>query len=293
MTLTQLTIFVKAVETGSFTQAGKALNMTQPAVSHAIAGLEAELGVSLMLRDRSRGIMLTDIGRRILIQAQAILKSLHHIEQEIAAEKGLETGSIHIGTFPSASAYFLPKIIRVFQESYPNLQIVPHEGTMEEINGWLANRVVDIGIIAFGESNVRTIPLMKEKMVTVLRSDHPLSGQPYLRVPDLEKQPIIMVKGCEAPIVDLFERTGISLRAEFTVHNTGTVLNMVQEGLGLAILPELALSSLPPDVQFREIQPTFWREISLAVPSRKETSTAVQLFIETIQQLFVPSHSRL
>ncbi len=106
MTITQYMVFAKAMETGSFTKAAQALNMTQPAVSHAISGLESDLGVSLIVRDRRKGIVLTDVGQRVLVQIREILQRIENIEQIAAAEKGLEVGTIRIGTFPSATAHF-------------------------------------------------------------------------------------------------------------------------------------------------------------------------------------------
>jgi len=111
MNNTQIRLFVKIAESGSFTKAGVELNMTQPAVSRATSSLETELDVKLLLRDRRNGLILTDIGKRILVIFREILMGFDKVNQEIYAERGLEKGSIRIGAFPVASAYFLPKII--------------------------------------------------------------------------------------------------------------------------------------------------------------------------------------
>jgi len=287
MTITQLQIFVKTVEMGSFTKAAQSLNMTQPAVSHAISSIESELGVTLIIRDKRKGLILTDVGKRILIHIREILNGIEKVEQEVAAEKGHEVGTIRIGSFPSASAYFLPKIINIFRQKYPNLELILYEGTLKEVEGWLLSRVIDIGIVILPNEEMEIIPLTRGKMVVVLRDDHTLYKKSAITIQDLNNEPIIIFKGgYEPPIIDMFKQAGVPLRIKYAVSTVTTSLNMIQEGLGLAILAELSLSNLPPNVRTRELEPQVWREIGLAVPSLKESSLAVQLFIEEVQELF-------
>lgn len=103
MTITQLTVFLKIAETGSFTKADEELYMSQPAVSRAILSLESELDITLIIRDRKNGIIFTDVGKRMLIHIREILKGLEQMKQEAAAEKCLEVGTIRIGTLKQGS----------------------------------------------------------------------------------------------------------------------------------------------------------------------------------------------
>ncbi|CAG9615079.1 HTH-type transcriptional regulator GltC [Bacillus rhizoplanae] len=284
MTITQLQIFVKVVELGSFTKAARVLNMTQPAVSHAISSVESELDVTLIIRDKRKGLILTDVGNRILVHFRKILNGVEKVEQEAAMEKGYKVGTIRIGSFPSASAYFLPKMINIFREKYPNLELVLYEGTLKEVEEWLLSRVIDVGIVILPNKEMEIVPLTKEKMVVVLRDDHPLCEKEAITINDLEDEPIILGKGgYEPPIIDMFKQAGVTLRIEYAVSNIQTSLNMIQEGLGLGISAKLALTNLPPNVKTKELAPQVWREIALAVPSLRESSLAVQLFIEEFQ----------
>ncbi|MFJ8238148.1 LysR family transcriptional regulator [Bacillus tropicus] len=288
MTITHFQIFVKVVELGSFTKAARVLNMTQPAVSHAISNMESELGVTLIIRDKRKGLILTDVGNRILVHFREILNGVEKVEQEVAMEKGYEVGTIRIGSFPSASAYFLPKMIKIFREKYPNLELVLYEGTLKAVEDWLLSRVIDVGIVILPNKEMETVPLVKEKMVVVLRDDHPLCEKEAITINDLENEPIILGKGgYEPPIIDMFKQAGVTLRIEYEVPTVPTSLSMVQEGLGLGISAKLALTNLPPNVKTKELSPLVWREIALAVPSIKESSPAVQLFIEEFQRLIV------
>ena len=287
MTITQLQVLIKTVELGSFTKAARVLNMTQPAVSHAISSIESELGVTILIRDKRQGLIVTDVGSRILVHIREILNGVEKIEQEVAMEKGHEVGTIRIGSFPSASAHFLPKMINHFKEKYPNLEVVLCEGTIKEVEDWLVSRVVDIGIVILPNKEMEIVPLTKGKMVVILREDHPLCKKDAITIRDLENEPIILCKGgYEPPIIDMFKQINVPLRAEYVISTVTTALNMIQEGLGIAILAELSLTNLPQNVQTRELEPQVWREIALAVPSLKDSSIAVQLFIEEFQALF-------
>ncbi|MBG9804496.1 LysR family transcriptional regulator [Brevibacillus laterosporus] len=291
MTHSQIELFVKIADTGSFTKAGLELNMTQPAVSRAISTLESELDVTLLIRDRKNGIMLTDVGKRILVLFRDILQSFEKVHQEIASEKGLEIGTIRVGAFPVASAHFLPKMIKVMTEKYPQLEFVIYEGTIDEIKEWLETRVVDIGLIIPPDDEFETIPLFRERMYAVIRDDHPFQNRSVISVKDLGSESLISCKsGYEPPIVDLFNRARVDLNIRFVVKNVNTALSMVQEGLGIAVLSQLSLWALPPNVLKRELEPEAFREIRLAVPSLKESSIAVQMFIHTARELFSGDH---
>ncbi|MGG0476177.1 LysR family transcriptional regulator [Priestia aryabhattai] len=286
MTITQLQVLVKTIDTGSFTKASQALNMTQPAVSHAISNLEADLGVKLLLRDRKRGLILTDIGGRILVHIRAILNHIEKVEQEVAAEKGFEVGTIRIGSFPSASTQFLPKIIKVFKQKYPSLQLNVHEGTLDEIKGWLKSKVIDIGFIVLPSKGMDTVPIAKDEMVVLVPKTHVLSKKNSISINDLDNEPLILCRGgFESPIIDMFNKAKVKLRAEFTVSHINTLLKMIQEDLGLAIAPKFSLTNVPKGIAIKKLEPEFCREIALAIPNLKEASIAVKLFIKEVRNL--------
>ncbi|QHW29696.1 LysR family transcriptional regulator [Paenibacillus rhizovicinus] len=288
MNHSQLSLFVKIAESGSFTKAGQELHMTQPAVSRAISTLEAELDVNLLIRDRKNGVLLTDIGKRLLVVFRDILNGYEKVDQEIKAEKGFEVGTIRIGAFPAVSARFLPSILRVLGGKYPGLKFILHEGTIDEIRGWLASRYIDVGWIIPPSEELETVPFLRDQLSLLLRDDDPLQEKDVISIQDLEQAPLILCRGgFDTPIIEWFHNNDVALRMEFAVQNVSTALSMVQEGLGLAILSDTAMtfSVLPPNVRIRKIEPQPFRDICLAVPSMKEASLAVRLFIQTALEL--------
>ncbi|MDD9269709.1 LysR family transcriptional regulator [Paenibacillus sp. GCM10023248] len=283
-------LIVKISDTRNFTKAGKELYMTQPAVSRAVAALEAELGVKLIARNRRHyGVHFTDIGERILGFFKEILPYFERIDQEIAREKGLDTGIVRIGVFPLASSYFIPKIIRSIVEKYPKIEFTLHEGTITEIKEMLESGDVDVGLIvpSVHHDELITFPLYREEIYTVFKENHPLSAKSVIQARDLMDQPLIICKsGCKPPVMDWFEQSGIQPNIKYVLNNYMTTMNMVQEGLGIGIMSELSTMNLPSNVIFRRLDPKWHREIHLAVSSLEESSIAVQLFIRMALQLF-------
>nr|MDH3074483.1 LysR family transcriptional regulator [Bacillus velezensis]MDH3106106.1 LysR family transcriptional regulator [Bacillus velezensis]MDH3136631.1 LysR family transcriptional regulator [Bacillus velezensis]WEY81787.1 LysR family transcriptional regulator [Bacillus velezensis] len=290
MTITQLRVFVQIAETGSFTKAGQALNMTQPAVSHAISALESELGIKLIIRERRNGVRLTDTGGKILVHIREVLKGIEKAEQLAAAERGLEQGTIHIGTFPAASAYFIPKLISVFKKRYPKLELVLHEGTADEVKEWLQSRMIDAGILLFPTEDMDSFLLKKDKMAAVMHKDHPLAARSTVTIKDLDGEPMVVCEGgYTSPFAGLFKQAGAELCAAFTVFNVSTSINMVREGLGMAILSDMSMAGNPllEEVVIKEFTPDVFREVQLAVPSMKDASLAAKLFIDVAEELFI------
>ncbi|WP_151733580.1 LysR family transcriptional regulator ['Paenibacillus yunnanensis' Narsing Rao et al. 2020] len=278
----QIRLFVHIAETGSFTKAGLALNMTQPAVSRAIGALEEELGVKLLVRDRRHGLMLTDIGRRVLVLFREILGGFDKVEQEIAAEKGLGKGLIRIGAFPVAAAHFLPKIISAIASKYPDVEIRLYEGSITEIREWLEARVIDAGLVIAPPADLQSVPLYREKMYAVLPEAHPLARRSVIAVQDLEDEPMLICRsGYEPPVVDWFARGGSRLNVKYEVSGYLTALNMIREGLGIGVLSELTVLAAPPGVAVRELAPEAYRDIHITLHSLEEASIAVKLFIDT------------
>ena len=287
MTITQIMVFVHVAETLNFTQAAQELHMTQPAVSHAIASIENELDVQLLLRDRKKGVLLTEVGQRVLLEFRSILQSMQKVQQQVAAEKGLDIGTITIGAFPSASAYFLPPIIHQIRQNYPNLVFDLQEGSTNEVRDWVHSRQIEAGLILLPDPLVDTIPLYSDQMIVLLPDGHPLHAQKHISIRHLDGQDMILCKGGhEVAIMEAFQREKSQLHINFTTHNISTLVNMVRQGLGIGIVSELALSMFPHELTVREVSPQITRQIGIAVPSVNNASLAVQLFIRTAKELF-------
>lgn len=280
-------LVVKIADTRSFTRAGQELNLTQPAVSRAVTTLEAELGVKLLTRNRRQGVMLTDVGERVVPILRQILLDFEKIDQEVAREKGLEAGSVRIGAIPVAAAHFLPKIIGRISKAYPNIRFTIQDGTIAQVKDWLESRQIDVGLIIAGNPEFTEFPLYREAMFAVFKDDHPLASKEEIRVTDLLERPMIVCKaGYEPPVFEWFGQSGHKPSVKYVVNHYKTALHMIQEGLGIAIMSELSLTDLPDGVVTRALHPAGFRDLHIAIPSYEDSSIAVRLFINTAQQIF-------
>jgi DNA-binding transcriptional LysR family regulator len=284
MTLNQLQVFMEVVEKNSFTLAANSINMTQSAVSHAIASLEAELGVTLLERDR-KGIGLTEVGRQVWQHAREIMIQAENIRQKTAAARGLAKGRIRLGTFPSTSARLLPGIIREFQQRYPGIEIVLFEGTDFEVHGWIINRAVDLGFVTLPAEGIETMPIAQDAMLVIMASSNPLSTAKKLTLKQLANEPFIMFKDPhDTAIQTLFHKNKVEFHPKYEALANPTVLAMVQEGLGVAIVPELILPiKLGEDMVAIQLDPPAVRSLAFGVRSVAELSPAVASFIQQAQ----------
>lgn len=285
MNIPQLRAFVAVADAGGFTAAAEALGITQSGVSHAVAALEADLGARLFLRGRD-GVTVSDAGRRVLPHAREVLAREERIRREGAAAAALETGKVRLGSFPSVSTRILPGVLAAFRRRYPGVEVVVFEGTDPEVRGWIAARTVDAGVVtlplppAAGEEGIEALPLAADDFLVALPAAHPLAAAPGLAVGRLAAEPFILSRsGCEATIHDLFAAAGVALRPRFEVLDMGTILAMVREGVGLTILPALALPPDAPGVRAVPIVPRVRRQLALGVRSPASLPPATAAFV--------------
>lgn len=280
VTLAQLQAFATVAALRSFTLASEELGMTQSAVSHSIASLEAELGISVLRRDRN-GIVLTEIGQRVLVQVREIFARVERIRQETAAAVGLKEGKVRIGSFSSVSARFLPKLLHQFRHRYPGIEVVLFEGTDDEVREWILSGAVDVGVVALPVEALETLPIAQDEFLAVVADSHPLAEQQKIKIKQLAQQPFIMSKaGCKPVITAMFRKAKVKPLTQFEVIDLRTIFAMVQEGMGVTIVPEMALPSNLTGLQILHLEPSVMRRLAFAVPSLEAASPAVTVFLQ-------------
>ncbi|WP_078577832.1 LysR family transcriptional regulator [Salipaludibacillus agaradhaerens] len=288
MSFIRFEIVATVIELGSFTATAEKLNMTQSAVSHAVASLESEWGVSLLIRDRKKGITLTDVGQKILPHIREVLKRMEVINQEVALVTNLETGIIRVGTFASASSCLLPKLLAKFQKKHPNIEFKFFEGTYEEITEWLKSGIIDIGFVVKDGStqDFDVVPLIKDEMVVAYHPDHRFQLKETIDMHELIDESFIMPTGMyQSHVEALFKEANIEPTILFEVHDCTTIANMVQEGLGVTIGPELFLKT-QQNIKVSKLTIKNSREVALACQSIANASPAVKEFVTTAQHVF-------
>ncbi|WML49182.1 LysR family transcriptional regulator [Neobacillus sp. PS3-34] len=280
----QYEVFLTVVETGSFTKAGEKLGLSQSGVSHNISTLETELGIVLLRRNRN-GITLTDAGERVLPHIRQIIHHGKLLEQEAALIQGIEVGSIKIGTFPSFSSRILPGLIRNFINKYPGIQIELYEGGYDEIKDWIASGTIDIGFLTLPSREFETIPLFKDELLVLVPESHRLNTMKVIQVKSMQNESFIMPKaGCDALIKGLLRENNVQPHVIFEIKDNHTIISMVQEGLGITIIPEMVLPKNISNTKVIPLETELYREIGIAIKSIKQASPSVKKFIKIAKE---------
>ena len=281
LSLIKYEIFSTVVELGSLTRASETLGLSQSAVSHAITSLESEWGFSILKRGRS-GIYLTSNGERVLKYIREILKWNEEMVQEIANINGLEIGTVRIGTISSVSIHWLPEIMKMFTESYPSIDIKLLEGDYDDVEHWISTGLVDIGFVSLPTSkHLEAIPLKKDRLLCVLSDEHPLANQNEIRFESIKEEPLIKSKkGGDNDLIRILKEHNITPNIKFELSDDQAIISMVENGLGISILPEMVLHWVPTNVRTIKLEGENFRTIGIASTNFKTLAPATKKFIE-------------
>jgi DNA-binding transcriptional LysR family regulator len=250
--LDQLRAFVAVAEAQSLTRATETLHLSLPAVSRRLSALEDELGVALLARS-TRRVALTQTGREFLPRARRLLdeleESLLGIRETAARRRGLVT----IACIPTAAYYFLPATLADFARRFPNVRVRVMDLSADGVTDAVATGGVEFGIGMEGavHPEVEFRPLRRDPFVLACRRDHPLAKKRSLRWADLQNETLVGVsrRSGNRLILDraLLPR-GIQPNWRYEAEHLSTSLGLVEAGLGVAVVPRLALPRDPHPV---------------------------------------------
>ncbi|PEL14281.1 LysR family transcriptional regulator [Bacillus sp. AFS017336] len=281
MNIQKYMAFVKAVEHGSFTGAADALNYTQSGISRMISDLEAEWEITLFERGRT-GITLTSDGLKLLPQLERICNEHEILRMQVEDLHDMKSGMIRIGTFSSVATHWLPNMIKFFKKDYPNIDFELLLGDYSEIENWIVEGRVDFGFLRLPTKvEIETIFVEEDRLLAVIPKDHPLANCDKFPLSELENSPFMLLeKGGKADISEIFEKNQISPLIHFTTWDDYAILSMIENGLGISILPELILQRIPYKVISKELEVPAFRNIGVAMREEKSLSLAAKRFLE-------------
>ena len=273
--------FVTTVELGSFSKAAEALDYSQSGISRMISDLERECHLTLMERDRT-GIRLTSDGVRLLPYARQLCKEFNRLQEQVDDLNGLHSGIIRIGTFSSVATHWLPKIIRAFCRDYPNIDYEMLLGDYREIRHWISEGRVDFGFLPLPvDDGFEVIELEKDELMAVIPKGHPLENEPVFPVKALEKDPFMLLeKGGKAEVSMIFDEHGLEPDIKFTTWDDYAIMSMVEQGMGIGILPELILRRIAYDVVVKPLDYPAYRTIGIVMKDMQTASAAMKKFLE-------------
>ncbi|MCI9078530.1 MAG: LysR family transcriptional regulator [Lachnospiraceae bacterium] len=284
MNIQKYLAFVKTVEYGSFTKAAEILHYSQSGISRMINDLEKEWKVILLERSKA-GVKLTSDGVRLLPHAKSVCMEYEKLQMQVDELNGLQSGLIRIGTFSSVATHWLPKIIKEFQKDYPNIDYELLLGDYKEIEEWIADGRVDCGFLRLPtHPDFQAIFLEQDKLFAILPENHALANCDKFPIHALSEEPFILLeKGDKAEISEIFERCNLIPNVRFTTWDDYAIMSMVENGLGISILPQLILKRVPYNIVIKELDIPAYRNIGLALRNKKAASLAVKRFLDYLQ----------
>ena len=285
MNLAKYQALLSVVESGSLTAAAAQLGLTQSAVSHSINSLEEELGFAVIKRSRA-GVKLTNEGERLLPAVRGLLNSAEQLSQVTAAIRGLDSGLVRIGTFTSVAVHWLPGVLKEFQRDYPRVEFKLLNGDYNDVEQWVRDGSVDIGFVNLPSPlDCECIPLMEDRLMAILPKDSRFASYPKFPLVECETEPFIsLLKSSDHDARRALEAAGVTPNVRFYTKDDYAVIAMVEQGLGISIMPELLLGGLTHNVKLMPLDNRASRIIGAAVPEKNSDNATAQKFIAHMQR---------
>jgi DNA-binding transcriptional LysR family regulator len=293
----RLQVLREVAARGSFSAAAESLGYSQPAVSQQILALERESGTTLLERG-SRGVRLTDAGRALVDHSDGILARVAAAEEELEAIAGLRGGRLRLATFATAGATLVPLAIATFSRQHPGVDLSLIEAEPEDAIPRLKGGELDV-VLTFEYSSlprsyyepahedVELVDLLDDPMYVALPRDHQLARRRTIRLADLSGESWIQgdVHGtCGKMHIAACEAAGFEPRVGFQSDDYNVVQGLVAAGVGISLIPELALTNLREDLVIRSLgKDAPMRHVSAATLAGGYRSAAVEAMLETLK----------
>ncbi len=285
MSLTKYQALASAVETGRLTKAAEALHCTQSAVSHSIDSLEQEMGFVIIRRTRA-GVRLTNEGERLMPAVRNLLSSAEQLSQTAASIRGLDSGTVRIGTFTSVAVHWLPGVLKEFQRDYPNVDFILKNGDYYDVEQWLVDGSIDVGFVNVPCSlSCECIPLMEDRLLAILPLTSRFANYPKFPVVECETEPFIsLLESSAQDARRVLEAAGVKPNIRFYTKDDYAIIAMVEKGLGMSIMPELLLQGRTANLRVLPLIPEAKRTIGLAIAAGDRAGPATRRFADYVVQ---------
>ncbi len=293
-----LRIVQRIAELGSITAAARSLGYSQPAVSQQLKRLEARIGMPVVSR-AGRGVRLTEAGRILSRHAVTVANALDAAAGELGELAGLRSGRVRLASFPSASSTIVPTLLRDLSNRHPGLQLSYREAEPPEAVRSVRDQAADIAVTfsypgdpgdlhRSSATGLAVVPLWRDEMLVVLPAAHPLATGEVVDLAGLAGESWIAgCPRCRAHLLALAEARGYLPRIAHETDNFVAVFGMVAAGLGVALVPTLAVaaSALPRGAVARPTSGGDFRTIHLVAEAGSDLIPAVAATIRAITEL--------
>ncbi|UCH86137.1 MAG: LysR family transcriptional regulator [Dehalococcoidia bacterium] len=289
----QLEAFVQVAAHHSFSRAAEALQLTQPSITARIQALERELGEKMFERG-GRGVRLTDAGTILLPYAERMLQMLREAKESVEEVRSVQAGSLRLGSALTISTYVLPRILRTFHSRYSGVEVVVHTGRSEQVLSMLLSDEVQVGLVhSLTHPDVETIDLYADEVILVANPDHPFAVNRQATIEEVGSQPVILAdRGSSyyALTHGFFRQAGVLPNVAMELDSMEATKRMVEEGLGIALLPRVCLERELKQGLLAEVAitnaPAISRQIALIHRKSRKQVRTVQAFLEVLRSIY-------
>lgn len=286
MKLSQLRILVAVAESENFSEAALELEMSQSAVSHAIATLEDHLGVVLFLRGR-HGARLTPVGKQIVEHAREMVHCADEITKVAELSRGLKGGQVRIASFRSIATHILPSVIAQFHRRFPAITVsLDEQEDYPHVEQALRQGQTDIGFTFLPTSQeFEAWEVLRDEFIALFPPDFK-SAQAHLTWEELVAQPLIMPPVNYVMMRQVYDQAaaaGYRLNVAYEVETDATIVGLVAQGLGATILPRLAAEPIPSNIPVYSLPTPIERVIGVAVLAEALHPPAIYAFLDILR----------
>lgn len=299
LTLSQMRYFLRTAELGSMTEAAQELYVAQSAVSAAIAHLENTLGCPLLIRQRSRGVVLTEQGKSFYTSAIQVLHALDEAVDSINPEE--VSGTLTAGCFTTLAPFWLPAIHDKLATMYPNIRVRLREAAAESIEPLLMRRELEMALtysFDYGR-DVAFDQLCEAPIYVAVAEQSPLADRESVTLEDLVELPMILLDLGKSTnyFLSIFRDVGLQPRIHQRFESYEVVRSMVAKGHGYTILNQRPAHDLTNDgdtlVRLRLENTGSLLQIGLAHRADEQLSRKAKAFAKACRQIFTPYFSSL
>lgn len=271
--------FVEAADLGSIAAAAARMGYSVSSVSRMVADLEAGCGVRLLERGKG-GVRTTSDGERLLTRARQVIAACDTFDEEADHIRGIERGTVRIGTISSIVTHVLPPAMARFREAHPSVDFELLLGDYAEIESWLAEGRVDLGTLRLPvPKDLASRTLVRDQLMGVVPASHSLAAAARIPLAAFADEPFLALeRGGVSEIAGLFEKARIDIRPAFSTWDDHAIMAMVEAGMGLAILPELVTRRTAYSVAMVPLEVSADRDIAIAWRASSALPAAASAF---------------
>ena len=245
MELHQLRYVCAVAETGNFSRAAERCQIAQPSLSQQVLKLEDELGAKLFDR-LGRGIRLTEPGRAFLPHARAILDQVDVARASIALNNADVRGSVTLGAIPTIAPYLIPRYTAAFTQRFPDARLRIVEETTPVLIDGLRDLSIDFALLALPlrHKDLELRPIRTEPVLAALPETHPLASNDSLSLAELRGESLVMLRDghCFRDLsLAICRSANVNPNIAFESGQFSSILGMVAAGIGLSLVPEMAI----------------------------------------------------